>query len=191
MDIVLASGSPRRHEILELGGFGHEIIVSNVEEVMDETDPARLVMSLSRQKCEAVAREIRETKDAVVVGADTVVACDGKILGKPHSHEEAREMIKLLSGRTHEVFTGITLIQTKSEKMVCFSERSIVSVIAMSEEEINDYISLKEPYDKAGGYAIQGAFAKYISKIDGDYYNIMGFPLCRFSVELKKFLNEK
>ena len=191
MKIVLASGSPRRHEILELGGFGHEIIVSNVEEVMDETDPARLVMSLSKQKCEAVAREIRETKDAVVVGADTVVACDGKILGKPHSHEEAREMIKLLSGRTHEVFTGITLIQTKNEKIVSFSERSVVSVIAMSEEEINEYISLKEPYDKAGGYAIQGAFAKYISKIDGDYYNIMGFPLCRFSVELKKFLNEK
>ena len=187
MDIILASGSPRRREILELGGFKYEVLVSNVEEIMDEEDPAALVMSLSKQKASAVYENVKGRKNAVVIGADTVVACDGKILGKPHSKEEARQMIGLLSGREHQVFTGMTFIKTESGEAVSFNEKSSVRVVALSDSEIEEYISLKEPYDKAGGYAIQGAFAKYISGIEGDYYNIMGFPLCRFAGELKKF----
>jgi septum formation protein len=191
MNLVLASGSPRRHEILELGGFSHEIFVSNVEEIMDETDPAKLVLSLSKQKCGAVAEMLKGKADTVVIGADTVVAVDGKILGKPHDREEAKAMIKLIAGREHEVFTGVTLQDTQTGKTESFCEKSVVRVVGLSEKEINDYIDLKEPYDKAGGYAIQGAFAKYISGIDGDYYNIMGFPLCHFALEIKKFEENK
>ena len=189
MDIILASGSPRRKEILELGGYKYEVLVSNIEEVMDEEDPAALVMSLSKQKANAVYETVKGRKNAVIIGADTVVACDGKILGKPHSKDEAREMIGLLSGREHQVFTGMTFINAESGKSISFNEKSLVRVVNLSDEDTEEYISLKEPYDKAGGYAIQGAFAKYISGIEGDYYNIMGFPLCRFASELKKFEN--
>lgn len=185
MKIILASGSPRRKELLTLGGFKYEVIVSNVEEIMDEQIPHKLVMSLAGQKARAVAAEQNIDEDTVVIGADTVVACGERILGKPHSKDEAREMIKLISGRDHEVYTGVALVR-KGHEPVLFYEKSLVKVIKLTDEEIEEYISLAEPYDKAGGYAIQGAFAKYISGIDGDYYNIMGFPLCRIACELKK-----
>ena len=205
MKLILASGSPRRKEILELGGYEYEVAVSNIEEKMDETEPDRLVKSLSRQKALAVldeltARTDKNAKDAagstgsglngvyedeiLVIGADTVVACEGRILGKPKDKEDARAMITLISGREHEVYTGVTLAREGCEPYT-FCEVSKVYVDSLMPEEIESYISSSEPYDKAGGYAIQGAFAKHISKIDGDYYNIMGFPLSRFKKELR------
>jgi septum formation protein len=192
--LVLASGSPRRRELLALLGVPFHIKVSEAEEVITSSNPAKVTEELSRQKAEAVAEELlREmTEDQsscyIILGADTVVAADGEILGKPKNREDARQMISLLQGRTHMVYTGVTLLfcQNGQKENLTFSEGTKVKVAPMSEKEIEDYIDTDEPYDKAGAYGIQGAFSKYIEGIEGDYFNVVGLPVHRVYEEMKK-----
>ena len=187
--LILASGSPRRDELLNTAGLFHEVIVSGADEDVPETDPCALVEKLSARKAEDVFRQIKEDADFAVIGADTVVALDGVILGKPHSEADAARMLRLLSGRAHHVCTGVTL-HGRVEGRECartFSEVSHVYVAPLTEEEIHSYIATGEPMDKAGAYGIQGAFCRYVTHIEGDYFNIVGLPVSRVYRELKEF----
>ena len=184
--IVLASASPRRSELLRQAGMEFVVIPSRGEEVITSTHPAEVVEELSLQKAQEVADRIMSGKEeqvsdfSVVIGADTVVAADHKILGKPADHEDARKMITMLQGNIHQVYTGVTLI-VKDEKgnihTRTFSECTDVDVCEMSEDEVEEYISTKEPYDKAGAYGIQGSFGVYIRGIRGCYYNVVAVIL--------------
>ncbi len=193
--LVLASSSPRRRELLGQIGLYPEIIPSTLEENVTDTDPARVVECLSLQKAGDVAEKCRREgsgEETVIIGADTVVAIDGMILGKPADREDAARMVTLLQGRTHQVYTGVTLIAMgKGEaKARTFSEETHVTVYPMDEEEIRDYVSSGEPDDKAGAYGIQGRFAAYIEKIEGDYSNVVGLPTGRVYQELKTLSKE-
>ncbi|MCI8950844.1 MAG: septum formation inhibitor Maf [Lachnospiraceae bacterium] len=182
--LILASASPRRSQLMRQIGLKPEIMPSMAEEVIDGLDPKALVMELSRQKAEDVAGKYQE--GTVVIGADTVVSIDGRILGKPSNHREAAEMICLLQGRVHQVYTGVTIVWNGScKKKVTFAEQTDVSVYPMSEEEIYRYVESGEPMDKAGAYGIQGKFAAYIQEIHGDYNNVVGLPAGRLYQELK------
>ncbi len=183
--IVLASQSPRRKEILARMGFRATVIVSECEEdKVRETDPRRLVKELSRMKAEAVLPQCRP--DDIIVAADTVVAAGGEILGKPRTEAEAAEMIRRISGKKHVVYTGVTVIRGRRRRT--FAERSVVTVAELSEEEIADYVATGEPMDKAGAYGIQGRFCRHVSRVDGDFYNVMGLPSARTYATLKTFL---
>lgn len=182
--LILASASPRRSQLMRQIGLKPEIMPSMAEEVIDGLDPKALVMELSRQKAEDVAGKYQG--GTVVIGADTVVSVDGRILGKPANHREAAEMICLLQGRVHQVYTGVTIVWNGScKKKVTFAEQTDVSVYPMSEEEIYRYVESGEPMDKAGAYGIQGKFAAYIQEIHGDYNNVVGLPAGRLYQELK------
>jgi septum formation protein len=182
--LILASGSPRRKELLELLQIPFEISVSNIEEIVDECmTSSEIVMSLALQKAEDVAKQY---SDAVVLGSDTVVTFNSRILGKPKSKAEAAETLRLLSGQTHEVFTGVAIVSR--EKTVTFYERTEVTFYELSDEEIHNYIETKEPLDKAGSYGIQGVGAVLVKHIKGDYYSVVGLPIARVARELKTFL---
>ncbi len=186
MKIVLASGSPRRTQILSLAHIEHIVIPSTCVEVIDKgLKPIEVVESLSLQKAKDVARN---NKDALVIGADTIVTIDGKILGKPHSEEEAIEMLTTLSNTTHQVVTGVTFIYNDIIKTI--HEITEVTFSKLSTEQIKTYINEENVYDKAGAYAIQGTFCKYITKINGDYYNVMGLPIARVYKEIEGYKNE-
>lgn len=207
-EIILASASPRRRELLHQVGIEPRILPSRLEEVITCTEPEEVVKELSRQKAEEVAgklfrqREEKASKEsprqtvkeisaagslpAVVIGADTVVAVEGKILGKPDSKEEAVRMITLLQGRTHQVYTGVTMIFGEEGECLTFAERTDVHVCPMSREQVLRYVETKEPMDKAGAYGIQGRFAVYIRGVEGDYNNVVGLPLGRVCRELMK-----
>ncbi len=191
MNIILASGSPRRREILGNLGIKFKIVTSEKEEKINSSVPEEVVKELSEMKATDVYDRIGEAEgdNFLIIGADTVVACDGKILGKPGNRENAIKMIKMLSGREHFVHTGVCLIGKKNGEFFknIFSERSAVFVTELTDEETEAYADTGEPFDKAGGYAIQGLFAPYVERIEGDYYNIVGFPLSRTVRELKKF----
>lgn len=179
--IILASQSPRRQELLKLITSDFEIKVSNVDETLpDKITPKEAVMYLSKIKAEPFA-----DGDDIVIGADTVVALDGKILGKPKNKENAREMLKFLSGRTHSVFTGVTLASGKKTKT--FAVETKVKFFELTNEEIDAYIKTKEPFDKAGAYGIQGFGSLLVEKIDGDYFNVVGLPVSTLARELKAF----
>ena len=197
--IILASQSPRRKELLEQIGLEFEICPAKGEEIITKTIPEEVVMELSKQKAEEVAamvsvygenhKEITTPSDILVIGADTVVAYDGKILGKPKDEADAKAMLTMLSGNTHSVFTGVTLVLIdKSGRAgeLVFYEKTDVKMHEMSEKEIDQYIATGEPMDKAGSYGIQGKCAIYIEKIDGDYNNVVGLPITRIYQELKK-----
>ncbi len=187
MRIVLASGSPRRRELLRQIGIEAEVRPSSVEENVTADGPEETVKELSRRKAEDVAEKTEGT-DVLVIGADTIVWADGKILGKPGSEQEAERMIRSLAGKTHQVYTGVTLIYRSSEgekKRTSFAERTDVSVYPMEEEEIREYARCGEPMDKAGAYGIQGSFAAYVEKIQGDYSNVVGLPVGRLFQEIK------
>lgn len=176
--IILASGSPRRKEILEQIGVTFSIITSEKEEVMDHNDPEKLVKDLSEMKAGDVANKV--VGPAIVIGADTVVAQNGRVLGKPKNEENAKEMLTLLQNNTHEVYTGVFVLiieEDGTKRELSMAVATKVMVAAMNEQQIEDYIATKEPMDKAGSYAIQGIFAPYILGIEGDYYNIVGFPI--------------
>lgn len=176
--IILASGSPRRKEILSQIGAQYEVIVSDCDESAVLTEPAELVKELSCRKALAVAEQV--TGPAVVIGADTVVAYEGAILGKPKDREDARRMIAMLSGDTHQVYTGVSLIikeETGNCDTVSFAECSEVTVDSMTDGQIEEYLDTKEGNDKAGSYAVQGIFAAHIKGIRGDYFNIVGLPV--------------
>lgn len=179
--IILASQSPRRQELLKLITSDFEIKVSNVDETLpDKITPKEAVMYLSKIKAEPFA-----DGDDIVIGADTVVALDGKILGKPKSEENAKEMLRFLSGRTHSVFTGVTLASDKKTKT--FTVETKVKFFELTNEEIDAYIKTKEPFDKAGAYGIQGYGSLLVEKIDGDYFNVVGLPVSTLVRELKAF----
>ncbi len=196
MIIVLASASPRRKELLELMGFSPVIIPSGADEASDITDPEELVLELSRRKCRDVAGNLPEEykdKTVFVIGADTVVAADKKILGKPHGEEEARDMLETISGRIHQVLTGVSAACVRSGRIEAFEsfvEKTDVKVTQLSGEAIDGYIASGEPFDKAGAYGIQGCFGKYVEGIDGDYYNVVGLPICSLNKHLEGMKNE-
>lgn len=182
MKFVLASKSPRRKELLQLLGITFDIQVSDEEEVITSSDPAKVTEELSLQKAKAVAKQLNE---GIVIGADTVVALDGEILGKPADREDARRMITMLQGNSHMVFTGVSLVNAEDGSWACFHVGTKVKVASMTEYEIEEYISLDEPYDKAGSYGIQGAFSRYIEGIEGDYFNVVGLPVHELYSKLK------
>ena len=180
--IILASKSPRRKELLENIGIKPLIIVSDADENIDESNPEELVKKLSHIKAQAVYDKIKADKtiglheDDYILGADTIVYANGNVLGKPKDKDDARAMIKTLSGSVHSVYTGFTLIDSEGNT-VSKSVETKVYVYEMSDSEIEDYISTDEPYDKAGAYGIQGLFGKYVEKIEGDYNNVVGLPV--------------
>lgn len=184
--VILASGSPRRKELLELIGVDFKIITSNKEEVISSTNPEEVVKELSLMKAEDVAERV--TAPAIILGADTVVSHGGRILGKPKDAEDAVNMIRSFAGDDHFVYTGVCIIRKEADgsvKRISFAEGTRVTVYPMTEEEIECYVASGEPMDKAGAYAIQGLFAPYIKGIEGDYYNIVGFPIAGIYQRLK------
>lgn len=189
--MILASGSPRRKELLGMICDEFEVIVSDCEEIVTSIIPEEVTQELSRQKAEAVASGKYDTADAIIIGADTVVSIGQEILGKPKDREDAWRMISMLSGKEHQVSTGITLIQTDGAGKILqhksFVETTRVRVAALTKQEIEAYIDTDEPYDKAGAYGIQGLFGKHIEGIEGDYNNVVGLPVHRLYAELKKF----
>lgn len=192
--IILASSSPRRKEILNQVSVKFDIIPSLCDEVITKSNPSEIVEELASQKAEEVAKKI--TYDSVIIGADTIVAVNNKILGKPKNKDEAFEMVKMIQNNYHNVYTGVCLI-IKSEnyyKKIVFHEKTEVSLYQMTDEQIWDYISTDEPMDKAGAYAIQGKFAIYIKAINGDYNTIVGLPISKIyntllneNIDMKKF----
>ena len=180
MNLILASASPRRQELLKLFGIPFIIRVADIDETMDPQASAYdEVARLSREKAMAVSRENEDT----VIAADTIVVCQGKILGKPHSYEEAVSMLQLLSGRDHQVMTGCTVL--KGDRAETFTEVTDIHFRELSEKEIRRYVASGEPMDKAGAYGIQGGAALFCEKMVGDYYNVMGLPVCRLGQALK------
>lgn len=188
VQIVLASASPRRSELLRQIGFEPEIIPSQVEEVVTSSKPDRVVMELSAQKAGEVAARVADPSK-VVIGSDTVVSIDGMILGKPADREEAVEMITRLQGRCHHVYTGVTLICGNRSRT--FASETEVEVYPMTKEEILSYADSGDSVDKAGAYGIQGRFAAHIKGIRGSYTNVMGLPVGRLYQELKELLSEQ
>lgn len=184
MKIILASQSPRRRELLERMGISEfEIIPARGEEnIVPGLTPEALVEALSRQKCLEVAAVHRE---ALVIAADTVVAVEGRVLGKPRSKAEAEEMLSLLSGREHRVCTGLSLSQ--GGRLRTGHEATAVRFRSLTREEIRRYVSTGEPMDKAGAYGIQGYGCLLVEGIVGDYYNVMGLPVCRLGRMLAEF----
>ena len=207
--LVLASASPRRRELLSQIGLEFTVMPSTKEENAKTTEAGALVQELSRQKAvdiweqlsggqgqnpdadqEQIAEETQEPNlngkrqpELLVIGADTVVCCEGKILGKPHSREAAADMLAALQGRSHEVYTGVTLYS--QSETVTFFECTQVEFYPMTEVEISEYIDSKEPMDKAGAYGIQGLGARFVKGIRGDYNNVVGLPVGRLYQELK------
>ena len=215
--IILASASPRRRELLTQIGLDFEVVVSETEEKITSTEPAKVVEELSAQKAEAVWEKLCSTAasqgsvtnaerldegsevfeseqtsgettmtDTLVLGADTVVACDGKILGKPADTEAAAAMLTMLQGRGHEVYTGVTILYEEDgeKKALTFHEKTTVHFYPMTEEQIREYVATGDPMDKAGAYGIQGFCARYIRGIEGDYNNVVGLPVGRVYQEL-------
>jgi septum formation protein len=172
--LVLASGSPRRAEILERAGWSHQIIVAGIDEtVLPNEDPAAYVQRLARSKAEAVARRLKE---GLVLGADTTVVVANQILGQPVDEADARRMLRLLNAKWHDVLTGVAVIRVGGEARVGY-QTTRVRFAEMSEQEIDWYIATGEPFGKAGAYGIQGKASLFIEEIEGDYFNIMGLPI--------------
>ena len=185
-NIILASASPRRRELLERAGIPFTVCPGQGEEQITVSDPAEVVEELSEQK----AREVflKTEGDILVIGADTVVAVNGKILGKPKAQEEARQMLRSIQGGSHEVYTGVTLLDREEgqERQRTFHVMTKVVFYPMSEEEIQRYVDTKEPLDKAGAYGIQGKAGIFVKEIRGDYNNVVGLPGARLYQELKE-----
>ena len=183
--IILASASPRRRELLATLGLQFEVTPANVTETTDTTDtPQELAKALSRQKAQAVARH---NKNALIIAADTFILFRGKIMGKPDSDAAAYRMLQALSGKSHTVITGYTIIDTASGKTISRAIETRVYLKALTPAEIANYVKSGEPRDKAGGYAIQGRGAAIVKKISGDYSNVVGLPLSALVEDLKAF----
>lgn len=195
MRIILASGSPRRRELLEQIGLKFEIMVSNTEETGDYKSPEKLVEALSRQKAEAVFALLPPDEAVLVIGADTVVARKGSVLGKPKNKKNAVKMLSKLSGKAHQVYTGVTLLYRRSGtdspakvQRKTFHEMTKVKFFPLEAEEIAAYVETGDSMDKAGAYGIQGFFARYVERIEGDYNNVVGLPVGRVYQEAKEWL---
>lgn len=197
--IILASASPRRKELLEQIGLEFEICPAKGEEIITSTVPEEVVQELSRQKAEEVAamvssykekhEELMTPQELIVIGADTVVAMDGQILGKPVDEADAFRMLTMLSGNTHSVYTGVTIVVVDEKNRageISFYEKTDVTMCSMSTEEIQWYVGTGEPMDKAGAYGIQGKCAIFVNEIKGDYNNVVGLPVSHLYQELKR-----
>ena len=183
-NLILASGSPRRRELLSLYTTDFTVCVSDFDEsAVTAPTPAQLVEQLAIGKCLAVAKQ---HPDAVVIGCDTVVDVDGTVFGKPRDAEDAKRMLRALSGKTHQVHTGVCI--AKGDRAEHFVDSCKVTFFPLGEEEITFYTATPEPYDKAGAYAIQGRAALWLDRIEGDYYTIMGLPVSRTVQLLEHFL---
>ena len=181
MHLILASASPRRRELLSLFGIPFSVRAADIDETMDPSlPPQEEVARVSRLKALAVPREPGD----VVIAADTIVVCGGKVLGKPHSPEEAAGMLRLLSGREHQVMTGCTVAAPGGSET--FTEITSLRFRSLSEQEIARYVASGEPMDKAGAYGIQGGAALFCQGLEGDYYNVMGLPVCRLGQVLAR-----
>ncbi len=181
-DFILASSSPRRFELLRQIGLPFQSIVPSVDETTDRADPIDIVCELSVRKASAVAKN---NPLSVVIAADTVVTVDGSVLGKPHGEEEALQMLRMMSGRSHFVYTGVTVIcDGRMETGLCRTE---VFFKDLTEEQISAYVATAESFDKAGSYAIQGKGALLVDHIDGDYTNVVGLPVSMLYEMLKEF----
>ena len=184
--IILASASPRRKELLELMGLTFSIIPSKKEEIITKSRPDEIVKELAFQKAEDVASGI--TGDCLVIGLDTIVVCDGEIMGKPKDEKHAFSMIAALQGKNHQVYTGVAVVDKTNNKITSdiFSEKAEVMVNSMTDEEIWGYIRRGESMDKAGAYGIQGSFAMFVREISGEYSTILGLPVAGLYQTLKK-----
>ncbi len=184
MKLILASSSPRRAEILANAGLAFSVLSSAVDESPYPGEaPAALVQRLANAKADLVTA--RAVGPAIVLAADTVVVLDDKILGKPSSIEDARHMLQQLSGRTHSVLTGVALVRLPDGERRQFVESTLVHFRPITDDELSSYLATEEPYDKAGAYAIQGLAGRYIPRIEGCYFNVVGLPLSRVLTELK------
>ena len=185
MQLILASASPRRKELLSLFGIPFVIRVADIDETMDpEKAPFDEVARVSRRKAMAVQAQPGD----VVIAADTIVVCEGKVLGKPKDKEEASRMLNLLSGRDHQVMTGCTVLRGSESET--FTDVTDLHFRPLSQKEIDRYIASGEPMDKAGAYGIQGGAALFCEKMNGDYYNVMGLPVCRLWQTLRRVAPE-
>ena len=184
--IILASNSPRRKELMEMLGYDFEVVVSHVEEVIDDKlSFCDMVKSLALQK----GRTVYETHpNCLVIGADTVVVVDDKILGKPHNQKQAQQMIEMLSNRSHIVMTAVAFISKEEQYVICDTSR--VKFNEIPADKIEQYVLSDEPYDKAGGYAIQGWAGKYIREIEGNFYTIIGLPIDIVEDYLQSYLKK-
>lgn len=185
--IILASASPRRKELLEQIGVTFICQPAVGEEKISSDSPETVVKELASQKASEVAAQ---HQDGIIIGADTVVSLEGKILGKPASRKEACRMLQMLQGRVHQVYTGVCMIKKRQgvvEESVVFSEETLVEMYPVTEKEIENYVQSGESDDKAGGYAIQGKCAVFIKGITGDYYNVVGLPVSRVYQTLQRF----
>ncbi|SDM87387.1 septum formation protein [Fictibacillus solisalsi] len=181
--LILASSSPRRKELLSMNLLSYEVIPSTIQEVMDPSlSPEELVCSLARQKAEDV---FRLYPDHVVLGADTIVVNNGTVLGKPAGRKEAIDVLHSLSGRTHTVYTGVSILAKEREQL--FFVSTDVTFWELSDAEIENYVNSGEPFDKAGSYGIQGLGARLVQSIAGDFYSVVGLPVSRVVKELESF----
>ena len=187
--IILASASPRRRELLERAGVNFEVIPASGEENRISDDPKEVVQQLARDKAVSVMHTIEDSADGtLVIGSDTVVVFENMILGKPHDIEDAVNTLKKLQGNTHQVYTGVSVLEKKNGVWTehTFYESTDVTFYPVSDEEIRAYVATGEPMDKAGSYGIQGIFGIYVRGICGDYNNVVGLPVARLFYEMKK-----
>jgi len=184
--IILASSSPRRQQLLEQIGLKFTIIPSTIDEVMDDKlEASQVAVSLASQKCRDVASKVQD--DCIVIGADTIVVKDNKLLGKPKNEKDAFDMLGCLNGKWHEVITGLCLYRTSDKKCICDYEVTSVKIADKSDDFIRAYVGTEEPFDKAGAYGIQGYGSLLVEKIEGCYFNVMGLPIYKLSCMLDKF----
>ena len=186
MKIILASKSPRRREILEMSQIEFKVLTLNVVEHVEESDPKKYVELTAKKKGLAAVNEL---PNDLILSCDTIVVLDDEILEKPKNKDDAYRMIKKLSGRSHYVYTGVYLASKVNCFEKCFHVETKVNVSELTENEIINYINTDEPYDKAGGYAIQGLFGKHIEGIEGDYFNVVGLPINEIYKHLKEYNN--
>ena len=185
MQLILSSQSPRRQELLRLFRLPFTVKVADIDETMDPTEPpAQEVARVSHLKAQAVSCDPED----VVIAADTIVVCNGQVLGKPKDEEDAFRMLKLLSGRDHQVMTGMCILY-QGQATVC-TEITDIHFRELTDREIRNYIRTGEPMDKAGAYGIQGGAALFAQRMSGDYYNVMGLPVCRLGMLLKALVPE-
>ncbi len=190
--IILASNSPRRRELLEMVGLKFDIIADNTPEPINrDKSPDAVVCELAEFKGRNVSKKLDNKEGAIIIAADTVVAVDNEILGKPEDLQDAMRMLLKLSGKMHHVYTGVYVLDTDTEKCLSFCEKTEVFFKKLDIDEIKDYISSGEPMDKAGAYGIQNLGSLFVEKINGDYFNVVGLPLSRLGSVLKNDFNIK
>jgi len=179
MNIILASASPRRKALLNVLGIEFDVVVSETDEIITKDIPCEIVMDLSLQKAKDVSKKVN--KDCIIIGADTVVVYGDKILGKPKNYDDAINMLKMLSGHSHRVYTGFTIIRNSDNMIITDYEKTDVTFFELTDKQITDYVNTNDPMDKAGAYSIQGIASSFVKELCGDYNNVVGLPIYKLS----------